>query len=116
MKKPTNTDTATRAGSLQTNLVCCKLKTVCKLESFKNNNLCRFVVCRVKFAETPCKLTQNPVTTRVSERFLVCTQTPIYLWYMNPLTFLTSVSGFPRRASHLTGWDGSLRLDGGRVN
>jgi len=116
MIQPTNTVTATRSGALQTEPVCCKLQTDCKLESSENNDLRQFAVCRVPFAKTPCKLSQNPVTTRVSERFSVCTQTPIYLWYMNQLTCLTSVSWFTRHPSCLTGLEGSLRLDGGRAH
>ena len=107
MTQPTNADTGTLADSLQTGPVCCKLQTACKLESSENNDLRQFAVCRLQFAETTCKLKVNIPTSTSYERIPVCTQTPIYLWYKNPLTFLTSVSGFPRRASKLSGVIGS---------
>ena len=108
MTQPTNADTGTLAGGLQTGPVCCKLKTVCKLESSEINDLRQFAVCRLQFAETPCKLKLNTVTSTSYERIPVCTQSPLYLWYRNPLTCLTSVSRFPRRASKLSGVDGSV--------
>ena len=76
MNQPTNAVASTRAGSLQTGPVCCNLQTACKLESSENNDLRQFAVCKDQIADTPCKLTRNPATAQVSDRFPVCTQTP----------------------------------------
>ena len=75
MNQPTNTDTSTRADGLQSDPVCCNLQTACKLESSKNNTLHQFADCRDQIADTPCKLNTNPVVSRVSGGFPVCTQT-----------------------------------------
>ena len=76
MNQTTTHVTDTRASSLQTGAVCCNLQTTRKLEPIKNNHLRQFAVCRDQFATSTCKLPTNPVISRVSAVFPVCTQTP----------------------------------------
>ena len=76
MNQTTTPVTDTRASSLQTGAVCCNLQTTCKLESIKYNHLRQFAVCGDQFAASTCKLPTNPVISRVSAVFPVCTQPP----------------------------------------
>lgn len=76
MKQTTTPVIDTHTFSLQTGAVCCNLQTTRKLESIKNNHLRQFAVCRDQFATSPCKLPTNPVISRVTAVFPVCTQTP----------------------------------------
>lgn len=46
--------------SLQSAPVCCKLQSVCKLESSKNNHLEQFADCRPQIAEPPLQSTLKP--------------------------------------------------------
>ena len=62
--------------SLQSEPVCCKLQSACKLESNEINHLGQFADCRPQIAETLRNLTKNPVTTGPSAAFSDCTQTP----------------------------------------
>lgn len=81
MNQATNTVTHTRVSSLQSGAVCCKLQTTRKLELIKNNDLRQFADCRDQFAKSTCKLPINPVVSRVSAVFPVCTLVPLYLRY-----------------------------------
>ena len=115
MTQPTNADTGTLAGSLQTGPVCCKLQTDCKLESSEIRHLRQFAVCRPQFAESTCKLTKNPVTTRVSERFSVCTQSPTpSRGSRDPHAYAGGL--YLSRSVGLGGWTGDLSVVGEDVS
>ena len=91
----------THTFSLQTGAVCCNLQTTRKLESIKNNGLRQFADCGDQFATSPCKLPTNPVISRVSAVFSVCTQTP------SPYG-----RGEPQRGALHPGEKGALDSDG----
>ncbi len=76
MMKHQNAGIDSAIRSLQSEPVCCKLQSARKLESNKNKRLGQFADCRVQIADTLCKLNTNPVNSRVSGVFPVCTQTP----------------------------------------
>ena len=71
-----NSGANTAIRILQSGPVCCKLQSDRKLESNKNKCLDQFADCGTQIADSTCNLNTNPVNSRVSGVFPVCTQTP----------------------------------------